>query len=130
MELSEMIDMLSIPDEAFDKFYKLVEETEKQLDVMNKDESLTHSRFLDRKADYVYEIENLMKDCTKTAFEGREDYVSSYMELVKSVPAEQVYLDLLLKVAEAPTRLHIMACIKNLIPVIAEKLRERNGEKK
>jgi hypothetical protein len=129
MEFSEMIDQLSIPEEAFNKFDELVDETEKMLDAMAENESPSRSRFLDSKADYIYEIENLMKDCTKTTFEGREDYVSQYMKRVGVVPAEHVYLDLLLKVANAPTRLHIMASIKNLIPIIAEKLRERNGEK-
>lgn len=130
MEFSEMIDQLSIPEEAMNKFYELVEENEKILYALDKNELLSRSRFLDSKADYIYEIENLMKDCPKTTFEGREEYVSKYTKSAGVVPAEVVYLDLLLKVANAPTRLHIMASIKNLIPIIAEKLRERNGEKK
>lgn len=119
MNFTELLEYFSIPDEAMDKFYELVEETEKLLDIPEKD--MIPVRFLDRNAQLIFEIENIIKDGTKII----DDRKDSYMELAGIVPAEQVYLDLLLKVAEAPTKIHIMACIKNLIPIIADKLRER-----
>ena len=128
MELNEMIEQLSIPEEAMSKFYELMEEVEKYID-KHQNEKLSSSKCLDRYADHIFELENLMKDLPKTTFEGREEYVKSYYDTVNFCPAEQVYLDLLLKVAGAPTRLHIMASIKNLIPIIADKLRERKENK-
>ena len=39
--------------------------------------------------------------------------------------AEEVYLDMLLKVVQAPTKLHMMMSVRMLIPIVDRKLREK-----
>ncbi len=41
----------------------------------------------------------------------------------EGITAEQVYVDMLHKVVEAPTRLHMRAAVRMLIPVIDRKLK-------
>lgn len=41
----------------------------------------------------------------------------------EGVTAEQVYVDMLHKIVEAPTRLHMRAAVRMLIPVIDRKLK-------
>ena len=41
----------------------------------------------------------------------------------EGITAEQVYVDMLHKIVEAPTRLHMRAAVRMLIPVIDRKLK-------
>ena len=42
--------------------------------------------------------------------------------------AEQIYVDMLYKIVDAPTRIHMIMSARMLIPVIDKKLREGGGE--
>lgn len=44
-------------------------------------------------------------------------------EYARGLSAEQVYTDMLYKIVEAPTRLHMRMSARMLIPIIAQKLR-------
>lgn len=46
----------------------------------------------------------------------------------EGVTAEQVYVDMLHKIVEAPTRLHMRAAVRMLIPVIDRKLKGGGGD--
>lgn len=43
-------------------------------------------------------------------------------EYARGLSAEQVYADMLYKIVEAPTRIHMMVSARMLIPVIDQKL--------
>ena len=46
-------------------------------------------------------------------------------EYAKDLTAEQVYVDMLHKIVEAPTSIHMIMSAKMLIPIISKKLKER-----
>lgn len=46
-------------------------------------------------------------------------------EYARGLSAEQVYTDMLYKIVEAPTRIHMRVSAKMLIPIISRKLKER-----
>lgn len=46
-------------------------------------------------------------------------------EYAKDLSAEQVYVDMLCKIVDAPTTLHMKCSVRMLIPIIDRKLRER-----
>lgn len=45
-------------------------------------------------------------------------------EYARGLSAEQVYTDMLYKIVEAPTRIHMRVSARILIPIIDQKLRE------
>lgn len=49
-------------------------------------------------------------------------------EYARGLSAEQVYTDMLYKIVEAPTRLHIRVSARMLIPIIDQKLRNAETE--
>lgn len=49
-------------------------------------------------------------------------------EYAKGLSAEQVYTDMLYKIVEAPTRIHMRASARMLIPIIDQKLQNVGGE--
>ena len=46
-------------------------------------------------------------------------------EYAKDLSAEEVYYDMLRKIVDAPTTLHMKCSVRMLIPIIDRKLRER-----
>ena len=46
-------------------------------------------------------------------------------EYAKDLTAEEVYFDMLTKIVEAPTALHMRCCARMLIPILSQKLKER-----
>lgn len=46
-------------------------------------------------------------------------------DYAKELSAEQVYLDMLVKIVEAPTAIHMKMSAKMLIPIISQKLKDR-----
>lgn len=46
-------------------------------------------------------------------------------EYAEGLSAEQVYLDMLVKIVDAPTAIHMRLSAKMLIPIISRKLKER-----
>ena len=49
-------------------------------------------------------------------------------EYAKGLSAEQVYTDMLYKIVEAPTRIHMRVSARMLIPIIDQKLQNVGGE--
>lgn len=49
-------------------------------------------------------------------------------EYARGLSAEQVYADMLYKIVEAPTRIHMMVSARMLIPVIDQKLQSAETE--
>lgn len=47
-------------------------------------------------------------------------------EYAKNLTAEQIYLDMLRKIVEAPTNIHMEMSARMLIPLIDKKLQERD----
>lgn len=54
--------------------------------------------------------------------QGTKEQAEKYAE---GVTAEQIYIDMLYKIVEAPTALHMRCCARMLIPIIDKKLKER-----
>lgn len=76
--------------------------------------------FTSRSVELIHEIAekcNTIPIVEKTK-EQAEDYA-------KELSAEQVYLDMLVKIVEAPTAIHMKMSAKLLIPIISRKLKER-----
>ena len=46
-------------------------------------------------------------------------------EYARGLSADQVYTDMLYKIVEAPTRIHMRVSARMLIPIISRKLKER-----
>ncbi len=46
-------------------------------------------------------------------------------DYAEGLSAEQVYVDMLIKIVEAPTAIHMKMSAKMLIPIISRKLKER-----
>ena len=49
-------------------------------------------------------------------------------EYARGLSAEQVYTDMLYKIVEAPTRIHMRVSARMLIPIIDQKLRDAETE--
>lgn len=49
-------------------------------------------------------------------------------EYARDLSAEQIYIDMLYKIVDAPTRIHMRMSVRMLIPVIDKKLREGGDE--
>lgn len=49
-------------------------------------------------------------------------------EYAKGLSAEQVYTDMLYKIVEAPTRIHMRVSARMLIPIIDQKLQNVGGK--
>lgn len=90
---------------------KLLEEP-----VVNNDEIV----FTSRAVELIHQISEECKDISivKRTQEQAENYA-------KDLTAEQVYFDMLCKIADAPTTLHMKCSVRMLIPIIDHKLRER-----
>ena len=76
--------------------------------------------FTSRSVELIHEIAEMCNDIPivqKTKNQA-EDYA-------KELSAEKVYLDMLAKIVNAPTAIHMKMSVKLLIPIISRKLKER-----
>lgn len=62
--------------------------------------------------------EPVVNDDNTITFEQAEEYA-------KDLSAEQMYVDMLVKIVKAPTTLHMKCSARMLIPIIDRKLKER-----
>lgn len=78
--------------------------------------------FTDRAVELIHQIADECKDIpiVKETKEQAEEYG-------KDLSAEEVYYDMLHKIVEAPTALHMRACVRILMPIISRKLKEREA---
>ena len=119
MTINEFMEEFQFPEAAQDKLEKLIELTEDQIA-----ETGTGYVFDEPAAKLVHEIHDLIGEFKRSAETSRE--IAEYEEM--DLSAEYVYLDMLLKIGRAPTRLHYIGSVKWLIPIIDKKLREREKE--
>lgn len=77
--------------------------------------------FTSRAIELIHQISKECKNIpiVKETQEKAEEYA-------KDLTAEQVYYDMLCKIINAPTALHMQCSIRMLIPIIERKLEERN----
>lgn len=75
-------------------------------------------QFTEAHKELIHEISELCGNIplVQSTKEQAEDYA-------KGLTAEQVYIDMLHKIIEAPTRIHMRAAARMLIPVIDRKLK-------
>ena len=76
--------------------------------------------FTNRSVELIHEIAE--KCSTIPIVEKTKEQAEDY---AKELSAEQVYLDMLVKIVEAPTAIHMKMSAKMLIPIISRKLKER-----
>lgn len=89
-----------------DLIYELLEEP-----VVQEDNSIV---FTSRSIELIRNTISIVK---KTQHE-REEYA-------KGLSAEEIYIDMLIKIVAAPTSIHMRLAPKILIPIISQKLKER-----
>lgn len=90
---------------------KLLEEP-----VVNNDEIV----FTSRAVELIHEISEKCKgiQIVEQTREQAEEYA-------KNLSAEEVYYDMLSKIVDAPTTLHMKCSVRMLVPIIDRKLKER-----
>lgn len=76
--------------------------------------------FTSRSVELIHEIAE--KCNTIPIVEKTQEQAEEYAE---SLSAEQVYLDMLVKIVDAPTAIYMKMSAKMLIPIISRKLKER-----
>lgn len=94
---------------------KLVEE------LLNEPVAETNEiKFTSRSVELIHQIAKLCEDVpiVRETKEKAEDYA-------KDLTAEQVYNDMLRKIVDAPTTLHMKCSVRMLVPIIDRKLKER-----
>lgn len=76
--------------------------------------------FTSRAVELIHEISEMCKgiQIVEQTREQAEEYA-------KDLSAEEVYYDMLCKIVDAPTTLHMKCSVRMLIPIIDRKLRER-----
>lgn len=95
-----------------DLIYELLEEP-----VAQEDNNIV---FTSRSVELIHEIAEM---CNAIPIvQKTKDQVKDYG---KELSAEQVYLDMLVKIVDAPTAIHMKMSAKMLIPIISRKLKER-----
>lgn len=105
-------------DEIQEKMYELFELTGKNVED-NKESPSKHA--LDGAAPLIHEITEMIKELPELKIEGARK--QEYLEA--DCPPELIYFDMLQKIADAPFRFLVVATVKLLIPIIDEKLQQR-----
>lgn len=89
------------------------------MDIVGEDNSIT---FTDETKQLIHEIsEECMKASMIVKNKDRMD------EYGKGLSAEEVYVDMLRKIVDAPTSLHMVMSARMLIPIIDHKLMEEES---
>lgn len=76
--------------------------------------------FTSRSVELIHEIAEMCNEIP--IVQKTKEQVEDYAE---GLSAEQVYMDMLVKIVEAPTAIHMKMSAKMLIPIISRKLKER-----
>ncbi|MBQ5825257.1 MAG: hypothetical protein IIW48_10690 [Clostridia bacterium] len=108
-------------DELQEKVCELMELTGKNID---ENEDAPSKHVLDGAAPLIHEITEMIKELPELKIEGahKQEYIET------DNPPELIYLDMLLKIADAPFRFLMIATVKLLIPIIDEKLQRRGKD--
>ncbi|MDD3662276.1 MAG: hypothetical protein PHT84_00215 [Candidatus Pacebacteria bacterium] len=67
-------------------------------------------------------IEEIAEECRKT--ELYKHFTEKEKEYAEGLTAEEVFRDMVCKIAAAPTKIHAIASAKLLIPIIDDKLKK------
>lgn len=76
-------------------------------------------KFTDRAVDLIHKISE--KCQVIPIVKETQEQAKNYAE---EMTAEQIYLDMLIKIVEAPTKIHMRLAARMLIPIIDRKLEE------
>ena len=117
--------MIKNKDEFNDKVCQLLEEVEN----CNPEFSMDGMIFSDKAKEYIYELADYsrgLKSYRKT-MEGQLGIVRKEYEEV-GASASRMYIDMLHKIVNAPTVIHMELVPVMLIPLIDERLRGENNE--
>ncbi len=76
--------------------------------------------FTSRSVELIHEIAEKCK--TIPIVSSTQKQAEEYAE---GITAEQVYMDMLVKIVEAPTKIHMRLTTRMLIPIISDKLKAR-----
>ena len=78
--------------------------------------------FTDKALELIHEIAEKCKDIpiVKENQKQMEEYAAG-------LSAEEIYVDMLIKIAAAPTAIHMRMSARMLIPIIEKKLKEEKG---
>ncbi len=90
------------------------------MDIVGDSDTVT---FSDEAKQLIYEIAERCN--TIPIVNVTQDQAEEY---ARGLSAEQVYADMLYKIVEAPTRIHMRVSARILIPIIAQKLRSVETE--
>lgn len=107
-------------DEIQKKMNELFELTDKNIAEYEESSS---EHVLDGAAPLIHEISEMIKELPELKVEGA--HKQEYIEADDS--PELIYLDMCLKIANAPFRFLMIATVKLLIPIIDEKLQRREN---
>lgn len=79
--------------------------------------------FTDRALELIHEIAEQCKDIpvVKENQKQMEEYAAG-------LSVEEIYVDMLIKIAAAPTAIHMRMSARMLIPIISDKLKDRKRE--
>lgn len=109
-------------DELQEKMNELFDLTDKNL--AENEGSPPSKHVLDGAAPLIHEISEMIKELPELKIEGahRQEYIEA------DNSPELIYLDMCLKIANAPFRFLMIATVKLLIPIIDEKLQRRGKD--
>ncbi len=107
-------------EELQGKMNELFDLTDKNL---AENEGSPSKHVLDGAAPLIHEIAEMIKELPELKIEGERK--QEYIEADDS--PELIYLDMCLKIANAPFRFLMIATVKCLIPIIDEKLQRRES---
>lgn len=119
-EFTAELEKLSLDKEFEDKFCDMLEKIEKKIEK----HKTGHFKFDDEAKAMVHELAEMIRK-RPAAIPYTQHRMQSkrlYLEAVADKEPELIYLDMLVKVAEAPTRYHLAGTILTLIPIIDDKL--------
>lgn len=117
--------VIKTKDEFNDKLCELMEEVEK----CNPEFSMDGMIFSDKAKDYIYELADYAR-CLKAyrrIMEGELGIARKEYEEV-GTSASRIYIDMLHKIVNAPTVIHMELVPVMLIPLIDERLRGESNE--
>lgn len=79
--------------------------------------------FTDRALELIHEIAEKCKDIpvVKESQKQMEEYAAG-------LSVEEIYVDMLIKIAAAPTAIHMRMSARMLIPIISDKLKDQKRE--
>ncbi len=120
MNLKGLITETSLSTEAMEKFLELMEAFSKEFEEAIGEDLYT---FSENTKKLLFDTEKLILECPKLHLKHTE-VRDSYKQTAGEVRPEVVFYDLIHKLDNAPTTLHMHACVKVLIPIIADRIRE------